>query len=537
MDPTFADRQRRAGLSEDQRTRLLRTIEAHRQGEIRRCIDDYCAFLADNPGQFDALRLLGAALVSEGRYEEALHHLGHALSISQALPEVWILQGDACASLRRHWEAAASYQRALALNPSSVRTWASLGQQWHALGRHVEAVDCFQRVVSLEPASAQAHCNLAKALLDLDRPDDALASYESATRFQPQSLEAWRGCAACLTALGRLRDAVEACNQALRVAASNRPDPATNPTAELDLLRFNRGLLNLTLGDYPSGWEDYELRTSRMQAPSGIALWQAGESLEGRTILLLAEQGLGDTLQFVRFVPALTRVGARVIVRAPSSLHRILMSVAGISELIDIDADIRPGIDFALPLASLPQRLGVTLGGFPEFEAYLSVPDDLSEQWSARLRPKTAPRIGLAFSGNPAHSNDRNRSIPLERFAPLIQAGGEWHCLQNAVREQDELALRDLPIADHRQALTDLAETAALVKQMDVVLSVDTSLVHLAGALGAAPWVLLPFVPDWRWLQAGEQTPWYPRARLFRQPARSDWFSPLASVAKALARL
>ena len=270
-------------------------------------------------------------------------------------------------------------------------------------------------------------------------------------------------------------------------------------------------------------------------APDGAA-WTGSEPVAGRRLLLIAEQGLGDTIHFCRFAPLLAQQGAQVRLVVQPSLAVLLRSLGPAVE-VSSASDPMPGFDLQCSLLSVPRALGTTLAAIPGRVPYLAPPAQRLQAWRERLGPVRRPRIGLACSGNPGHGNDRNRSIPLSRFEILRALDAEWHLLQTDLREDDEPSLHALSIVDHRAQLTDFVETAALASCMDAVVSVDTAVAHVAGALGLPLLLLLPEVPDWRWMLDRSDSPWYPSARLFRRPESGDWSVSLRGVAEALGRI
>ena len=549
----------------------MAAIELHRAGRVSDAVESYRAVLDVEPRQFDARRLLGAALLKLGDCEQSALELERALAISPRMAEVWTHRGQALARLGRHAPALACFQQAATLAPAAPGNWNEAGLQQLALDAVAEALDSFDRAVELDPRfaaawsnrglaldrlrraeealaahrqaarlapdSAPIQCNLARALLEHGRFEDALSSYRGVAQREERNEAAWRGVAAALTALGRLPEAIEACDRALDCAASaakgGKGLPYAGAFAEL---RFNRSLLRLTLGDYAGGWRDFEYRPSVAELPTGPdrpVAWEPGVPLHGRSILLRHEQGVGDTLQFCRFVPRLAAQGARVTLQVPAALHGLLRGLEGVDRILAMD-ELPVGVDLHCPLPGLPFRLGVSLQDLPGAVPYLSAPTADAASWQARLGKRERPRIGLAYSGNPDHRNDAARSLPARCLPQLLSDRYEWHLLQKEVSPADETVLAGLPIRDHRARLEDFSDTAALAQAMDIVVSVDTSVAHLAGALGRPLRVLLPCVPDWRWLLEREDSPWYPTARLFRQTRHGDWESPIRRLRQAL---
>jgi hypothetical protein len=286
------------------------------------------------------------------------------------------------------------------------------------------------------------------------------------------------------------------------------------------------------MGRFGEGWRDYESRwkTEAFQRRDFVQpLWMGTEPLDGRTILLHAEQGLGDTLQFVRYAPLLARSGAKVVLEVQPALLSLLSEIDGIAAIPQ--GEKLPPFDLHCPLMSLPLAFGTELDSIPAEIPYLRVSADRASKWRERLGERRVPRIGIAWAGSAAHKNNRRRSIALERFVPLFAVDGvELVSLQKELSPADAGMLAEHGALQLGEELGDFADTAAVISLLDLVVSVDTSVVHLAGAIGRPVWALIPFAPDFRWMLAREDSPWYPTVRLFRQPQLSDWDSVLERV-------
>lgn len=404
---------------------------------------------------------------------------------------------------------------------------------WHLLsviaaqrGQHARSAEMATRALALDPRNVEVLSNRGAALRSLDRPLDALADYDRAIALAPAHAPAHTNRGVALAALNRFAEAREAYDRALALA------PADTRA------RYNRALARLVQGDLAGGFGDHEARwtgsdTQRGPREMGAPQWK-GEDIAGRTILLHAEQGLGDTIQFARYVPMVAARGANVVLEVHAPLVPLLAQLEGAGRIVERGAPL-PGFDLHCPLMSLPLVFGTTLDSIPSTVPYLRAPAGHVERWRARLGAVTRPRVGLAWSGSLALRNDRNRSIALARFARLRGLGLEWVSLQKEIREGDQAALGAGPrLATFAQELADFRDSAALVELMDVVVTVDTSIAHLAGAMAKPVWLLLPFSPDWRWLLGRADSPWYPTMRLWRQPRPGDWDAVLADVESAL---
>lgn len=518
--------------------------------------------------------LRGETLEQLGRIDEALPCLERALILRPDYAVAWNALGSQHHLRGRHDAALHAFDCALAAHPGSAAVWSNRALTLAATSRWAEALEHYERAIELEPGVADLWVNRAKTLHDLGRHDAALASLDRSLELDPNLPAAWASRAAPLRALGRLEQALQDNERALELdpsfvmAWTNRGtalaemgrheeaaasfEHATAIDPQDRATRFRLGVLHLMLGRLAQGWEGYESRdlVSGMVAQDA-PIWEAGESLAGKRIALHCEQGLGDTLQFCRYAPLLAQRGARVLLVVPPALHRLVSSVDVSQERVRVltTGDPMPPFDRQCNLMSVAHRLGTTLETIPAKVPYVQPPAARIRHWRRRLLAsatgmnwangqKRPRRVGLVFSGNPAHDNDRYRSLPLERMAGLIESmpkdAVEWHLLQKDVRAQDEPWIERLGIVDHRAALGDFCETAGLILCLDAVVSVDTSVAHLAGALGRPLFVLLAANPDWRWMLHRDDSPWYPSARLLRQGTLGDWTAPLMQLQELL---
>jgi tetratricopeptide (TPR) repeat protein len=360
------------------------------------------------------------------------------------------------------------------------------------LGRLAEALAGYERAIALQPAYADAHHHRGVLLLDLQRLPEAVAAFDTALSLRPGFAEAGRA----------------------------------------------KSMALLLTGDFERGLPLYEWRARLApEAAQGHAPWLGETPIEGRTVLVWAEQGLGDTLQFCRYVPLLAERAARVVLQAQAPLLPLLKGLAGVDAVIPL-GEAPPPFDDHVPLMSLPLAFGTRLGSIPAPPAYLAADPAKTDAWSQRLGQRARPRIGLVWSGNPDHRNDRHRSLPLARLLAALPAEFDYVSLQKEVRPGDQATLDVHPELRHFGGdLRDFSDTAALVSLMDVVVSVDTSLAHLAGALGKDTRLLLSRIgQDWRWLTGRADTPWYPTLRLYRQGADGSWDRPLGDVSGNLSQ-
>jgi hypothetical protein len=393
--------------------------------------------------------------------------------------------------LKRFDDALAACDQALAVRPDYAEALSNRGVTLRELQRFEEAIDSFDRALAARPDYAEALSNRGVTLQELQRLDAAFASYDRAIAVRSDYAEA----------------------------------------------HWNKALLQLQTGCFRDGWRGYEWRRkldSWVARPFAAPEWQ-GEDIAGQRLLLYAEQGFGDTIQFARYVPLVAARGARVVLEVQPALKSLLAGLGGVETLVAKGGPLPP-FDRQCPLLSLPLRFGASLEAIPATVPYLHAPNDKIDAWQQRLPLDTA-LVGLVWSGNPAYTRDHDRSIAFAQLAPLLAVPDvRFVSLQKEVRAGDARALQDHPdVIDLRADLKDFVDTAAVIAQLDLIITVDTAVAHLAGAMGKPVWVLLPFLPDFRWLLDRDDSPWYPSARLFRKSATRNWDDVVARVAHELA--
>ncbi|MGO8921223.1 MAG: tetratricopeptide repeat protein [Stellaceae bacterium] len=433
---------------------------------------------------------------------------------------------------RGRWSEAEPLFRALLVeDPDDFDGLHGLGIIRAQQGMPDEAIALISAALERDAASPHAHNNLANALQMRGRHAHAIEHYERALALKPDYVEAHRNLAAALRALNRHAAAIARFEQAIAL----QPDDAE--------AHLNAALAHLALGDFAVGWREYEWRWRHggggFQKPAfAQPRWLGEGDLAGRTMLLYAEQGLGDTLQFARYVPLLAERGARIVLEVQDGVRALLSRLPGVVACC-AQGEALPPFDYHSPLLSLPLALGTRLETIPAEVPYLAPPAATVARWRSRLRGTRGFKVGVVWAGSATHCNDRNRSVPLELLRGLLSGPGvRFLSLQKELRAGDAALLRSLAgLRLLGEELEDFTDTAAVISLLDLVITVDTAVAHLAGALGKKVWILLPFSPDWRWLLAREDSPWYPSARLFRQPATGDWASVLARVATALRQL
>ncbi|MGY0573465.1 tetratricopeptide repeat protein [Bradyrhizobium sp. RDM12] len=506
---------------------------------------------------------LATVLERQGRLEDARHHYSHALSLKPDDASLWNHLGNLLWQLERKDEAAQHLQQALALNPRYWEAAHNCGMLLLELGRHAEALKCFDIAEKLNPSAALYQMR-AVCLSAVNRFEDAEADYEKSIALDPSLAETHNNLGLLHWRFGRLEQAFACFDRALAL----RPDfrAVLNNKAvvlmHLQLLDeafatvqrslaaapddaqtlFYLATLQLLTGDFERGWL---AREARWRLPSvGLvdrgfsqALWRGDQPLEGKTILLHSDEGLGDAIQFARYVPMVAALGARVILEVAPPIQQCLGGIAGVAACVGRSSS--PAFDLHCPLGALPLAFKTRLDTIPLAQGYIPAPPaPRVKAWDDRLGPRNRFRVGLVWAGNPDHKNDHNRSMALRTLAPLLDCDAQFVSLQKAVRDQDRAFLAERrDILDLTEHLTDFSETAALMSCLDLVISVDTSVAHLAGALGVPVWTVVPFNPDWRWLLNRDDSPWYHSMKLFRQPKRGDWANVVEDVRRELERL
>jgi lipoprotein NlpI len=474
----------------------------------------------------------GNTLRDLGRSAAALASYDRAIALRPGHAEAYNNRGNLARDQGRAEAALADYERAIALRPEFAEAHYNRGTALRDLRRPEAAVAAYDRAIAARPDFAEAHNNRGNALRDLDRPEAALLSYGNAIKSRPDYAEACYSRGAVLWDLGRPEEALPCYDQALAL----KPDFVE--------ARYNKGICHLALGDYERGWEGFEWRRkSRFVPPRGDlsgAPWLGDFPIAGKTILVHAEQGFGDSLQLCRYVPLLAAL-ATVVLEVPRPLLRLFARLPGVTRIV-AHGDPLPPFDARIPMMSLPLAFRATRATIPAAVPYLTAGPERSAVWRRRLAALPGRKIGLVWAGSPlrglprAEAMDRRRSISLQQYAPLTAVPGL--CLISLQKGEPAAQTRTPPagmvLHDWSEELSDYADTAALVDALDLVISVDTSVAHLAGGLGKPVWVLNRYDQCWRWLRNRTDSPWYPTARLFQQRSPGDWAGVLRAVADAL---
>lgn len=519
LNPRFAD------------AHCNRGIALQGLGRTQEAIDSYGRALRWNPESAEAYHNRAISYFELKRWELALKNSQQAIQLRPDYAQAYVWLGETLRKMNEFEAAIKGYEVALRLGHESAELHEYRAKSLQAVKRFDAALEAFDKALALKSYPIGL-CDRGNLLLEMGRYEEALQTYDDVIAWEPALSEAHHNRAIVLADLNRIDEALDSYDKAL----------ALNP--DFGLIHWNRGLMNLRRGELLAGWRDYEWRWDTptigvYQEKRDFAQprWTGSEALEGKTILLFAEQGLGDTLQMVRYVEKVAALGARVILEVQPGLSRLLGDLPGVAQVIERSPSL-PSFDFQCPLMSLPGAFQTTLASIPSADRYLKADPARVAQWQETLGPKTRPRIGLVWSGSTIHKGDRHRSIALSDFGALLSEHCEFISLQKEVRAADQAVLDTLPQLRHFGAqLGDMADTAALCELMDLVICVDTSVAHLAAALGKPVWILLPPIPDWRWMLERSDSPWYPSVTLYRQPAGASWQAVLEKVGADLHKL
>jgi len=537
-------------------------LALHQQGKFKEAQAIYEQVLAIQPNHFDALQLLGALFNQTNQYiksvdfltralqvnpnhascyynrglalqqlkylDDALTSYDKAIRIKSDYAEAYTNRGNVLQELKHFNEAITSYDKAISINPNLVQAYSNRGNVLKYHKRLDEALESYDRAISINPDYAEAYYNRGLTLQELNNFDEAIKSYDQAIRTNPNYIEAYSNRGNALKELRRLEEALESYEIAISIKLAN------NTMFNYADSHWNLSLLHLLLGNFKDGWQGYEWRWKKdsfishkrsFQQP----LWLGTESLQDKTILLYAEQGLGDTIQFCRYVPLVAALGAKVIVEVPSPLINLLSDLDGVSQMIAYGDEL-PEFDFQCPLLSLPLAFGTTIDSIPNQTPYIHSSIENQNKWH-RCIGDGGFKIAICWQGSFTAKIDVGRSLPVSLFEGLAKIDGVR--LISLQKNEGTEQLKKLPAGMVVETLPEdfdsgdkaFLDSAAVMKSVDLVITSDTALTHLAGALGVNTWLLVKHVPDWRWLLDRNDSPWYPNHRLFRQTKIDDWVS------------
>ncbi|MBN1816754.1 MAG: glycosyltransferase family protein [Sedimentisphaerales bacterium] len=579
---------------------ILQAMDYYRQGQLEKAVRVCDNVLEREPGSAPAMVAKGCILQSRHLWDEAERLHRKALSIRPDLAEAHQNLGLILAEKGRYTEAVVHYRRALKILPDCAETWNDLGVSLRAMGQSQEAALAYRKAVSLQPDFELAWFHLGNALRDMQRWDEAIDAYHNALVRRPHYPSCWNNLGLAYKGLGQSEEAIRAFEKASEMAPDNA-EYFNNMGLSLEaawrseeaILAYRRAIERKpdfaeayrNLGDtlkqigrceeaircyrkalqirpeYASTWwnlsmalllsgrlaEGFTLYHYRRHPEVGIFTYPHtlnvprwdGAKFTGKRLLVYCEQGFGDCIQFLRYLPMVKRRGGTVILEAPTALARLVRNVSDIDEfLCSSQNPPRTAFDLCVSIMDLPAIFHTSLSTIPDIVPYLRAPTEAIEAWRGRF-DKDRYHIGIVWAGNPKHGNDANRSCRAEWFAPLGRIDGvQLHSLQKGPAAEPILALAQYTsVIDPANHLTDFADTAAVIACLDLVITVDTAVAHLAGAMDKPVWLLLPFPPDWRWMLDRSDSPWYPAMRLFRQTKRGDWKEVFTAVELEIRRI
>ena len=464
-------------------------LSLHQQQRLQEAKVLYESILTANPSHAETSHLLGMLISQMGNQERAIELISNAIN----------------------------------LDPDNSNYYNNRGLIFQKLTLYKDALNDFEKSILLDSKLAQAHCNMGNTFQELQKFNDALACFNTAISLQPDYADAYFNRGNLHIILQNIKNAIEDFDQALRLFPG-----------DADYM-YNKSIALLLDGQYEMGWKLYESRWDRQatlhhRRQFSTPLWLGQHSIRFKSILIYAEQGLGDSIQFIRYIPMLVELGAVVFIEIQPPLFELFQSITGVSKWIK-KGDQLPSFDFHCPLMSLPLAFKTKLENIPFSKNYLVTDKTKVSFWENKLGYKKRPRIGIAWSGSSIHKNDHNRSISLAAFSLMLCEDVDFYSLHKDYRAHDVEFLSKHPkIIDYSYELSDFSDTASLIELMDLIITVDTSIAHVSGALGKLTWVLLPHDCDFRWLLHREDSPWYESVKLFRQKSYRNWEQTLLDV-------
>lgn len=501
------------------------------------------------------LNSLGIVYLQLGKFKDGCKLLEKSLQLDPKQAMVFYNLGRAYQNQGQFNDAINPYQKALKIQPDFIDALDKLGICYHSLGRYEEAVQYFNQMVSANPKNLVGHNGRGISLYALGQYEEAFSSLNHALAINDKAPEIHNNIGLCLHKLNKLEDAIYHYGLALQLNP-NYADAYSNRGLTFQALRktdeaikdfnrclvinpnhadahWNKALIKISLGEYEEGWKLYEWRwksfSKKWARHYDKPLWLGEESLKGKSILIYPEQGYGDFIQFYRYIPKLQGLGAKVILETPAPLINLITESSTDIQIIESGKKLT-GFDFQCPIMSLPLAFKTTLDKIPNDFPYLSANTEKIKTWETKLGIKTKKRIGIVWSGSKEHKNDHNRSIALEDLLTLMEMPFEFHSLQNEIRETEKVILNHSTIRNHQVDINNFSDTAALIEHMDIIISVDTAVAHLAGSLNKPFLLLLPFITDYRWMLDRKDSPWYPSGTLFRQTELGSWYKTISEA-------
>ena len=539
---------------------LQEAMAQHQAGLLQEAEIIYREILAENPNNPDALHLLGLLAYQVGNNTVAIEYIEKAIGINPSVPDYYNNCGEAYRASANNELSIKCYKQALEINPDFAEAYNNMGNAFKDMGQNEEAIVYYQKALVIKPDFFQGHYNLGTALQIVGKLEEATNHYQNAISIKPDYAEAHNNLGVALHEIGQHEQAINHYQNAISIkpdyaeAHNNigitlqeigRHEEATTHYQEAISLNpdyaeahFNLSCLYLLLGDFKNGWEEYEWRLklkNNIEHTRSFAQpkW-SGLPLNGKSILLHAEQGLGDTIQFIRYVPLVAEAGGKVIVECDSKLSHLFSNYGDITRFVGRSDDL-PEFDFHASLLSLPSIFKTTLDTIPSATNYIHINDDLVKSWGGKLSTLKNNKVGICWQGSVDNRKDQSRSIPLKCFSNLFDIPEiSFISLQKGYgQEQIKEGEYTDTIADFSSEMDThekFIDTSAIIESLNLVIGVDTATIHLAGAMGKPVWVLLPYSPDWRWMLNTKNTPWYPTMRLFRQQEPGNWETVIDEV-------
>lgn len=533
----------------------------HQSGQLPQAAQMFKKLLKASPNHLQILFFLAIIELQQNNHEAAVNLFKKALQLKPEFTEAQFYMGIALAMSNRMQLAVEAFDKVIALSPAHFEAHNNRGNALKELGQLESALLSFDKAISIKPDFADAYNNRGVALQELKQFEAALCEFGNAIKLNPVNAGYYYNQGTALKELDSLQEALVCYQQAIFLNSAHyeaynnlgqlyltlkQLDNALNCFNQSIAIKsdfvepyFNKAWIKLLAGDFEDGWRLYEWRwqiDGYLPARDfSQPLWLGDQSLVDKVILIHMEQGLGDVIQFCRYFPLLESLQAKVLIEVKKELKSLLSSLKGNFTLID-QGEILPGFDLHCPLLSLPLAFKTTVETIPVSIPYLFADRDKQNYWREHLGPKNFQlRVGLVFSGSKEHKNDHKRSIPIELLEPLLAMPLDFHSLQKEFRLDDRQKLTDFSQLRIHE-LDDFTDTAALIAEMDLVISVDTSVAHLAGAMGKPVWILLPYSPDFRWMLERTDSPWYPAATLFRQTIAGDWSVVISELVAKLSK-
>jgi len=532
-----------------------------KSGKLDKAIKSYNESISLKPDYADVHYNLGNALRELGQLNKAAKSYGQAILYRQDYVDAYYNLGNVFKAQHKPEKALDCFKKAITLKPDYAIAHCNLGSVLQELGKIDEAISSYKTATTLKPDYAMAYCNLGTAFQELGKIDEAISIYKKALSFKPDFVMAYCNLGSAFQELGLLNEAKTCYEKAIMLSPdyamaysnlgsihqefSNIGDAIENYDRAIALnpddptAHKNRSIALLLQENFTEGWPEYEwrLQTKTHSLRDFRKPRWNGSPLNGKTILVHAEQGFGDTIQFVRYLPMVKARGGHVILECHNNLFRLLRNSAGIDSIIERSSNSTPEVqfDFHIPLLSLPGLFGTNLDSIPSDGPYITADSSLVEKWHIQLNHDSNFKVGIVWAGNPLFKNYHNRSCSLSDFAVLSEITGlSFYSLQKGPASVESNIAPVLKTTDLKNELNDFADTAAVMSNLDLVISTDTAVVHLAGAIGMPVWTLLHSAPDWRWWLKRTDSPWYPNMRLFRQTQLNDWAGVFDKVKKAL---